>query len=171
MSGRRQQHRERPERRERKGTTGVSHVAVAVHSIERARPFFETVLGLPFLRQEDVPTEGVRVAFFDGGGCLIELLEPLHEDSSVARFLQRRGEGIHHVAFETAGLEEAMQHVEAHLPGALLSREPRPAAGGARAAFLHPKKTFGALIELYESPPGGAGAGGPGPNPGGEDAR
>ncbi len=116
------------------GTTGVSHVAIAVHSIEKARPFFENVLGLPFVRQEDVPTEGVRVAFFDAGNCFIELLEPLHEDSGVARFLQRRGEGIHHIALAGDDLEKPMRHVDEHTPGGAVGRDPgpRPAAPGRR---------------------------------------
>lgn len=128
----------------------IAHVAIAVHSIEKARPFFENVLGLPFVRQEEVPTEGVRVAFFDAGNCFIELLEPLHDDSGVARFLARRGEGIHHIALAGDDLEKTMRHVDEHAPGALLDAAPRPAAGGARAVFLHPKQTFGALIELYD---------------------
>lgn len=133
------------------GLTGVAHVAIAVHSIEKARPFFENALGLCLERQEDVPSEGVRVAFFDAGNCYIELLEPLHEDTGVARFLRRRGEGIHHIALAAADLEAAMGHVREHAPGALLDETPRAAAGGARAAFLQPKRTFGALIELYDA--------------------
>lgn len=138
----------------------LAHVAIAVHSIEEARPFFEDVLGLPFVRQEDMPTEGVRVAFFDAGNCFIELLEPLNDDSGVARFLARRGEGIHHIALQGDDLEKTMRHVAEHAPGTLLDDTPRSAAGGARAAFLHPKRTFGALIELYDEQHRGGGASG-----------
>lgn len=129
--------------------TGVDHIAVAVCSIAAARPFFEQVLGLPCVKEEDVPSEGVRVAFFDAGNCYIELLEPLNDDSGVARFLARRGEGLHHIALATKDIDAAMRHVNERAPGTLLQTTPRPAAGGARAAFTHPKKTFGALIELY----------------------
>lgn len=132
------------------GVQGVAHIAIAVHNIGAARPLFEDVLGLPLVRQEDVTSEGVRVAFFDAGNCLIELLEPLDEDSSVARFLARRGEGIHHVAFRTGDLPATMAHIVERVPGALIDSSPRPAAGGAQAAFLHPKHTFGALVELYD---------------------
>lgn len=131
------------------GVTSVAHIAIAVHSIEKSRPFFEDVLGLPFVRAEDVPTEGVRVAFFDAGNCCIELLEPTDDNGGVARFLHRRGEGIHHIALATDDLELTMRHINELVPGALLDDVPRRAAGGARAAFLHPKYTFGALFELY----------------------
>lgn len=129
--------------------TGVHHVAIAVHSIAAARRFFEHVLGLPCVREEAVPSEGVRVAFFDAGHCFIELLEPLSDDSSVARFLARRGEGIHHVALATSNIDTAVRRLSRHAPGILLDGAPRAAAGGARAAFTHPKRTFGALLELY----------------------
>lgn len=134
------------------GVTSVAHVAIAVHSIDASRPFFEDVLGMRFLRAEDVPTEGVRVAFFDSGNCHIELLEPLDENGAVARFLQRRGEGIHHIALAVDDLSRAMRHIDQHMPGSLLDDSPREAAGGYKAAFLHPKRTFGALIELYNEP-------------------
>lgn len=131
------------------GVTAVAHVAIAVHSIDASRPFFEDVLGLKFLRIEDVSTEGVRVALFDAGNCQIELLEPLDDDGGVARFLERRGEGIHHIALAVDDLPAAMRHIDEHMPGTLLDESPRKAAGGYKAAFLHPKRTFGALIELY----------------------
>lgn len=131
---------------------GVDHIAIAVHSIAAARPFFEHVLGLPCVREEDVPSEGVRVAFFDAGNCFIELLEPLNEDSGVARFLARRGEGVHHVALTTPDIAAAIARLARLAPGALLDDAPRPAAGGARAAFTHPKQTFGTLLELYMHP-------------------
>src|SRR5690625_7531783 len=91
------------------GVNAVAHIAIAVHRIEKSRPFFENVLGLPFVRAEDVPTEGVRVAFFDAGNCYIELLEPLDETGGVARFLERRGEGIHHIALAVDDLGPSMQ--------------------------------------------------------------
>lgn len=129
---------------------GVAHIAIAVPSIAAARPFFEHTLGLPLLRTEDVPTEGVRVAFFDAGNCHIELLEPLDDDGAVARFLKRRGPGLHHIAFSVADVQQTIHHVAQTAPDALLDETPRPAAGGREAAFLHPRGTFGALIELYD---------------------
>ncbi len=129
----------------------IDHVGIAVESIEKARAFYEEVLGLPFGGIEEVPDQGVRVAFFQAGEVRIELLEPLGEDGPVARFLKKRGPGIHHLAFRTGDLEGT-----AALAGEkgirLLDEKPRRGAHGTRILFLHPKDTGGVLAELCGDP-------------------
>ncbi len=118
-------------------------------------------MGLTVSRAETVESEGVRVAFLAAGESRLELLEPLRPDSPVARFLDRRGEGIHHVTFEVDHLRAFLERargagVEVLDPG------PRPGAGGSRVAFLHPRSCGGILVELSETPRAGGGGLAPG---------
>lgn len=131
----------------------VDHVGIAVRSIEEARRFYEA-LGLEVAEIEEVPAEGVRVAMIPCGETRIELLEPIRDDSSVATFLEKRGEGIHHlclgsddVVADDAALREAGYRV--------LRPEPTAGAGGSRVQFVHPKSAHGVLVELAQ--PGGSG--------------
>ena len=130
----------------------IDHIGIAVNSLADAVPAFSSLLGTNSRGEEDVPSEGVRVAFFGTGSGLIELLEPTDAESPVARFLARRGEGVHHVCLAVEDLEAALERAE-HAGLRALEPRIRPGAGGRRVAFLHPKTTSGVLIELSE--PGG----------------
>jgi methylmalonyl-CoA/ethylmalonyl-CoA epimerase len=123
----------------------IDHVAVAVHSIEEGRRLFEFLSGAQCSQPETLEAQGVRVAFVG----FVELLEPLAPDTAVGRFLERRGPGLHHVAYRTADLEADLERLEAE-GIELIDRQPRPGAGGHRVAFLKP--TGGVLIELVERP-------------------
>ncbi len=129
------------------GGTRLAHVAVAVRSIAGALPLYRA-LGLEPAGEEEVPEQGVRVAFLPAGGTRIELLEPLGEGSPVARHLERRGPGLHHVAVEVRSLDRAVERLLAE--GYELVSGPAPGAHGTRVAFLHPRSTGGVLLELVE---------------------
>jgi methylmalonyl-CoA epimerase len=128
----------------------VEHIGIAVRSIEEARRFYES-LGLAVDHVEEVPEEGVRVAFIPCGHTRFELLEPTRPDSPVAKFLEKRGPGIHHVCVESDAIDED----DARLRGEgveLLRQHPTRGAGGARVQFVHPKSTGGILLELSQPP-------------------
>lgn len=129
----------------------IDHIGIAVNSLAEAVPAFSALLGSNVSGEEEVPSEGVRVAFFGEGAGRVELLEALGPDSPVARFLERRGPGVHHVCLAVDDLEAALERAEAAGHVALEPRI-REGAGGHRVAFLHPKSTSGVLIELSESP-------------------
>ncbi len=127
----------------------IDHLGIAVKSIDEARRFYEEVLGLPCEGIEEVESQKVRTAFFSVGEVHIELLEPTADDSPVARFLEKNGEGIHHIAYGTDDIEN--QLARAREGGCRLVHEtPIKGAGGKRVAFLHPKSTFGVLTEFCE---------------------
>lgn len=137
-----------PHRREAV-TTSLHHVAVVVRDLDQALAIYQNGLGLELDRIEDLPDRGVRVAFLRAGGTKIELVQPVRENSEVSEFLARRGEGLHHVAFRTFALEDAVRACSA--AGAKpVGGDARRGAGGTRVAFLHPKTTGGVLIELVE---------------------
>jgi methylmalonyl-CoA/ethylmalonyl-CoA epimerase len=125
----------------------IDHIGIAVNSIEEARPYYEKALGLNLSAVEEVSSQKVRTAFFDVGGVHIELLEPTSAESPVAKFIQKNGPGIHHLAF---GCDSVENHLaQARQAGCTLINEtPLQGAGGKRIAFLHPKSTFGVLTEL-----------------------
>jgi len=124
----------------------LDHVAVAVRSIEESRSRFELVSGASCTAPEFLEAQGVRVAFVGA----IELIEPLGPETTVGRFLARRGEGLHHIAFRTPDLERELARLDAEgVP--LIDRVPRPGARGHRVAFLHPSGTGGVLVELVEA--------------------
>jgi methylmalonyl-CoA epimerase len=129
----------------------IDHIGFAVHSIEQARQFYEKVLGLECEKVEEVPSQKVRTAFFSLGGIHIELLEPTDPSSPVARFLERKGEGMHHIGYLSDNLEDQLRQVEEN-GGRLITPEPVPGAGGKRIAFLHPASAHGVLTELCEKP-------------------
>src|SRR5205814_6733902 len=127
----------------------VNHIGIAVRSIEAQRPFYEGALGAVFEGVEDVPSQKVRVAFFRVGEVRLELLEPTDPASTVAAFLEKRGEGLHHVAFTVEGIEARIAELkQAGLR--MIDDAPRPGAHRMRIAFVHPKSTFGVLTELCE---------------------
>ena len=125
----------------------IDHIGIAVRSIDQAKPFFEKVLGLPCEGEEVVESQKVKTAFFAVGEVHIELLEPTADDSPIAKFLENKGEGIHHIAYKTDDIEN--QLAQAKESGCRLIHEtPIAGAGGKQVAFLHPKSTYGVLMEF-----------------------
>jgi methylmalonyl-CoA epimerase len=129
----------------------IDHVAIIVRNIEQALVFYRDTLGIPSGKIKEVPSEQVRIAFLPmggPGGSEIELIEPTSPHSSLAKALEKRGEGLHHICLEVENIDEALQ--EMRDKGApVLDEQPRIAAEG-RAIFLHPKGTNGVLLELIE---------------------
>lgn len=125
----------------------IDHIGIAVRSIAAARPFFEQGLGLVCAGTEEVASQKVRTAFFRIGETHIELLEPMAEDSPLSAFLEKRGQGIHHVAYRSDDVEADLNRVRGQ-GCRLINEEAVPGAGGKRIAFLHPTSTFGVLTEL-----------------------
>jgi len=131
----------------------IDHLGIAVRSIEEASKYYESALGLECEAVEEVPSQKVRTAFFSVGDTHIELLEPTAPDSPVAKFLEKNGEGIHHVAFATSSVQDQLgQASEAGVR--LIHEVPIEGAGGKLVAFLHPKSTFGVLTEFCASADG-----------------
>ncbi len=125
----------------------IDHIGIAVRSIDQAKPFFEKVLGLPCEGEEVVESQKVKTAFFAVGEVHIELLEPTSDDSPIAKFLENKGEGIHHIAYKTDDIENQLD--QAKESGCRLIHEtPIAGAGGKQVAFLHPKSTYGVLMEF-----------------------
>lgn len=139
----------------RKGTGAarkVSHIGIAVHSIEKTLGFWTGVVGIAPDHVEEVKGQRVRAAFLPtAAGGRIELLEPTAPDSPVARFLDRRGEGLHHLAFEVESAQSSLDAAKA-AGVRLIDREPRPGARGCMVGFLHPSSCHGVLIEFVEEP-------------------
>ncbi|WP_428387581.1 methylmalonyl-CoA epimerase [Mucisphaera sp.] len=127
----------------------VNHLGIAVRSINAHRAYYEQVLGAEFESEEVVPEQKVKVGFFRVGGVRLELLEPTSEDSPISGFLDKRGEGLHHVAYTVHGIEERLAELK---EGGvrLIDETPRDGAHGSRIAFLHPKASGGVLTELCE---------------------
>ena len=125
----------------------LDHIGIAVRSIEAAKIY--EALGLTTDHVEDVATQGVKTAFLSVGDANIELLEPLSEQSPVAKFIEKRGEGIHHICFRVTNMEEHLARLEAQ-GYRLINEVPVPGAHGCRVAFLHPSAGNGVLIELSE---------------------
>jgi methylmalonyl-CoA epimerase len=129
---------------------GIDHVGIAVKSIDEASRFWVDILGFRLSRIEEVPEQKVRVAILQAGETTIELLEPTSPDSPVQRFLEKRGEGLHHLTLETDDLAGQLQKLKAANVG-LIDEQPRVGAGDAKIAFLHPKSAHGVLVELCEA--------------------
>ena len=127
----------------------IDHLGIAVNSIEQGKNFWTDVLGLPFMGTETVTEQKVTTAFFPVGESEVELLESTSPDGPVAKYLEKRGEGIQHVAFCVENIEEALAELKAK-GIRLIDEKPRLGAGGAKIAFLHPKATQGVLVELCE---------------------
>lgn len=127
----------------------IDHLGIAVRSIETALRFWKDSLGLPVSEPEEVASEGVRVVFVPLGESRIELLEPLGADSPIARFIAKKGEGIHHVCLRVTDIDGALAKL-AQEGAEIIQPAPRVGAGGRRIAFVHPKSTGGVLLELKE---------------------
>ena len=127
----------------------VDHIGIAVKNLDEAIPYYTETLGLTLLKIEEVESESVRVAFIDSGNVLLELLEPMSESSAIHSFIEKKGEGIHHIAFGVEGIENRME--ELRTKGVrILNDIPKIGAGGALVAFLHPKSSKGVLYELCD---------------------
>jgi len=129
--------------------TNIDHVGIAVSSIADSLAFWQTALGIELNGIEEVVEQKVKTAFLPVDDTEIELLEPTSADSPIARFIDRRGEGLHHVAIRVDNIETALAELKAR-GVQLIDEVPRRGAGGARIAFVHPKATHGVLLELCE---------------------
>ena len=127
----------------------IDHLGIAVNSIEEAKKLFHNILGLKFEGTETVQEQKVTTAFFPVGDSEVELLESTSPEGPIAKYLEKRGEGIQHIAFRVENLEEALAELK-EKGIRLIDEKPRKGAGGAKIAFLHPKSTHGVLIELSE---------------------
>ena len=125
----------------------IDHIGIAVKSIDKARDYFENTLGLICEGIETVESQKVKTAFFSVGEVHIELLEPTSDESAVARYLGKNGEGVHHIAFKTDNLEAQLDQAEKR-GCSLINKIPVDGAGGKKIAFLHPRSTFGVLTEF-----------------------
>ncbi|MGD0754166.1 MAG: methylmalonyl-CoA epimerase [Bacteroidales bacterium] len=128
----------------------IEHIGIAVTNLEDAISFYEKVLGLTCYNIEEVPDQKVRTAFFMVGQTKLELLESTDPEGPIGKFIQKKGEGIHHIAFSVEKIEEQLMHA-AKLGITLIDSKPRKGAEGLDIAFLHPKATSGVLIELCEN--------------------
>ena len=127
----------------------IDHLGIAVNGIDQAKSFWSDVLGLPFQGDETVAEQKVTTAFFPVGESEVELLESTSPDGPVAKYIEKRGQGIQHVAFRVENVEAALAELKAK-GVRLIDETPRIGAGGAKIAFLHPKDTHGVLVELCE---------------------
>lgn len=133
----------------------INHIAVAVNDVEASSRLFSEVLGLPGGGVEVFESFEVKVAFFSIGEVKIELVEPLNPEGGLAKFLSKRGEGIHHIAFDVDDVAAALDHFRAK-GVRLINERPEPGANNTLVAFLHPKSTGGVLLELCQpAPPAG----------------
>ncbi len=129
--------------------THIEHIGIAVKSIAEALPFYEKVLGLKCYNIEEVADQKVKTAFFKIGETKIELLETTDPEGPIGKFIEKRGEGIHHIAFAVENIEERLRQAE-EAGIRLIDSVPRKGAEGLSIAFLHPKSTLGVLTELCE---------------------
>lgn len=129
--------------------TKINHIGIAVKSLDETVPFYRDNLGMAFAGIEEVAEQKVRVAMLQVGESKIELLEPTSDDSPVAKFMEKNGAGVHHVAYEVADIESAIARMLAN--GArMIDEKPRNGAHGTRIAFVHPKSSNGVLTELCQ---------------------
>lgn len=132
-------------------TLPIDHVAIIVRNLDEALAFYRDALGLDVTERRDVPEEGVEVASLSLAQSRIELVRPLSDEGGVARFLEKRGEGLHHICLVVDNIVEAMEQLRES--GAdLITEEPQVGTDGTRYVFIHPKSAHGVLLELYEEP-------------------
>lgn len=128
----------------------INHIAIVVEDIEQALAVYHDILGLPLAHIAEEPDEQVRTAFLPAAGGEIELIQPTSPDSGVAKFLSKRGEGMHHICLEVESIEATVQQMTAR--GLEVLGEPRLNQRGEKYIFIHPKSAHGVLVELYERP-------------------
>ncbi|MBD7935957.1 MULTISPECIES: methylmalonyl-CoA epimerase [Cytobacillus] len=127
----------------------IDHIGIAVRSLAQSLPFYTETLQLPLLGIEEVKSEGIKVAFIQIGESKLELLEPQTDESAVAKFIAKRGEGLHHVALGVHSIQERIEEMKAK-GIQMIQDKPKMGAGGASVAFMHPKSTGSVLYELCE---------------------
>lgn len=130
----------------------IEHLGIAVKSLDEAIPYYENILGMKCYSIEEVADQKVKTAFFKVGQTKLELLEPTSDESTIAKFIEKRGEGIHHLAF---AVEDGVANALAEMEGKgvrLIDKAPRKGAEGLNIAFIHPKSTHGVLTEFCEKP-------------------
>lgn len=130
----------------------IEHLGIAVKSLDKAIPYYENILGMKCYSIEEVADQKVKTAFFKVGQTKLELLEPTSDESPIAKFIEKRGEGIHHLAF---AVEDGVANALAEMEGKgvrLIDKAPRKGAEGLNIAFIHPKSTHGVLTEFCEKP-------------------
>lgn len=125
----------------------LEHIGIAVKNLESANKLFGALIGRTHYKIEEVESEGVRTSFFDIGGVKIELLEATRPDSPIAKFIEKKGEGIHHLAFEVKNIQQSIEQYQKD-GFQLINTEPKKGADNKIIAFLHPKSTQGVLVEL-----------------------
>lgn len=128
----------------------IEHIGIAVKNLSVSNQLFAKLLGTPHYKIEEVASEGVMTSFFQVGDNKIELLEATKTDSPIAKFLEKKGEGIHHIAFDVTDIRAEMQRLE-NEGFTLLNQEPKHGADNKLVCFLHPRGTNGVLIELCQS--------------------
>ena len=131
--------------------THIEHLGIAVKSLETAIPYYEEKLGLKCYSIEEVKDQKVKTAFFKVGQTKIELLESTDPEGTIAKFIEKRGEGVHHVAFATTGVQAALDELSGK-GVQLIDKAPSKGAEGMNIAFIHPKSTHGVLTEICEDP-------------------
>lgn len=129
----------------------IDHVAIAVRSLDQALAFYRDALGLEVTRRCEVPEEGVEIAMLPLANGTVELIRPLDDQGGVARFLDTRGEGLHHICLAVEDLAAAMEQLR-EAGAALITEQPQESSDGTRYLFIHPKSAHGVLLELYERP-------------------
>jgi methylmalonyl-CoA/ethylmalonyl-CoA epimerase len=129
--------------------TGLEHIGIAVNKIDDALQVFENILGLKLEKTKTFEPQKIKIAILHAGETKIELLEPIDKEAAVAKFLEKKGEGIHHIAFKVRGIEDMLQKLKTK-GITLIDEKPREGAEGGKIAFLHPKSTRNVLIELCE---------------------
>ncbi|KAB2338438.1 methylmalonyl-CoA epimerase [Cytobacillus depressus] len=127
----------------------VDHIGIAVRSLDEALPFYTDILKLPLLGVEEVESEQLKVAFLQIGETKLELLEPISSESAVAKFIEKRGEGLHHVALGVSSIQDRINEMK-EKGITMLNDVPKRGAGGAEVAFMHPKSTGKVLYEFCE---------------------
>lgn len=131
--------------------THIEHIGIAVKNMEESIKFYEDVLGLKCYAVEEVADQKVKTAFFMVGQTKIELLESTAPEGPIGKFIEKKGEGIHHIAFAVKDVAESLKHI-AGKGAQLIDQAPRKGAEGLNIAFVHPKSTFGVLTEVCEDP-------------------
>lgn len=127
----------------------IEHLGIAVKNLTESNELFEKLLGVPCYKQEEVASEGVMTSFFKTGESKIELLQATREDSPIAKFIEKKGEGIHHIAFDVTDIEIEIKRLKEE-GFVLLNETPKKGADNKLIAFLHPKSTNGVLIEICQ---------------------
>ncbi|WP_405211624.1 methylmalonyl-CoA epimerase [Dokdonia sp. Asnod2-E02] len=127
----------------------IEHIGIAVKNLEVGNSLYEKLLGVPHYKIEEVASEGVRTSFFKTGPNKIELLEATNDDSAIAKFIEKKGEGIHHIAFAVENIVEEMERLKKE-GFIILNEKPKKGADNKLVAFVHPKTAGGVLIELCQ---------------------